>query len=103
MKLNIGERITLLNILPEKGNFETMDTVDKLRAVLVLGEEEVKKYNFKQTEERAKWDISGNERVKIEISPIGVAFLINALRDADRSDNLTIERYHILKRFNEED
>ena len=41
MKLNVQDRLILSKIVPEKGNFETMDTVLKVREALLLIEEEV--------------------------------------------------------------
>jgi len=103
MKLNIEERLTLMQVLPERGNFETMDTVDKLLSTLKLKEEEVKKYKFREEQGRAYWDLSGNERVELPVSKMGESFLIKCLERLDKEEKLTPQMFQIFKRFRDLD
>jgi len=47
-KLNLGERFSLLGILPSEGNFASLKVVRKLREDLSLTEEEIKYFDVKQ-------------------------------------------------------
>lgn len=103
MKLHIAERLILASILPEKGNFETMDTIEKLKSALYLSEEEAEKYEFKQDGDRVTWNKEGSEPVDLEFSTKGVAFLLKTLEDLDKNEELTIQSYSVYKKFKEEE
>lgn len=104
MKLNVHERLILSSLLPEKGNFETMGTIEKLRSVLLLTEEEVEKYEFKQSSKGTiTWNKEGSEQVEIEISIKGMALLISTLEKLDEKEELDLHAYNIYKRIKEEE
>ena len=103
MKLNVGERLILASILPEKGNFETMDTIEKLKTTLFLSEEEVEKYEFKQAGERITWNKEGSEPIEIEFSTKGKALLLKTLETLDEKEDLNAQSFLVYKKFKEED
>ena len=49
MKLEVYERIVLLNILPQEGDFTTLKLVRKLRESLSFSEKEIADIDFKNT------------------------------------------------------
>jgi len=102
MKLNVQERLTLVRIIPEKGNFVTMSTVEKLREVLSLSEEEVIKYELKQTNETVKWNEAGIKPSEVKISEVGMALIVKTLEEMDKKEELTTGQYQIFKRIKEE-
>ena len=63
MKLKIIERITLLDILPKEGNFNTLKTLRKLKENISLSEEEVIGINVVQDGNRITWDNEKAEKV----------------------------------------
>jgi len=102
MKLNVPERLVLTRSLPEKGNFETMATIETLRGVLFLNEEEVEKFKVTQNGDNVSWGPEGNEEIDIDISVKGKAFLLKVLEELDEKDELNMTQYHILKKFKED-
>ena len=103
MKLNIQERLILSRIVPEKGNFETMTTVEKLKEALFLSEEEVEKFELKQSDTAITWNEKGSEREDIELSIKGKALLVKTLEELDEKEELNAQQYLIFKLFKEED
>ncbi len=103
MKLNVNERLVIVGVIPEKGNFKTMTTVEKLRKVLHLSEEEVKEYELKQVGETLAWNEKGIERKEIEISELGMEIVIEAFEKLDKKEELTyVHQYPVFKRLKEE-
>ena len=47
-KLTLGDRFTILSILPAEGNFATLKIMRKLREQMSLNETEIKEYNVVQ-------------------------------------------------------
>lgn len=101
MKLNIQDRLILAQVLPEKGNFETMDTVDKLRKVLFLSEDEVEKYGFKQNGDKVSWNKEGFDEVEVEISDKGKALLLKELERLDNKEELNFLQFEVYKKIKE--
>jgi hypothetical protein len=103
MKLNVQERLILSRIVPEKGNFETMATVEKLREALFLSEEEVEEFELKQTDTAITWNEKGSEPKDIDLSIKGKALLVKTLEELDEKEELSAQHYVIFKRFKEEE
>jgi len=103
MKLNVQERLVLSRIVPEKGNFETMNTVEKLKEALFLSEKEVEEFELKQTDTSITWNMKGSEKVEVEISIKGKALLMKTLEDLDEKEELNSSQFAIFKMFKEED
>ena len=103
MKLNVQERLILSKIVPEKGNFETMNTVEKLREVLFLSEEEVEEFALKQTDTAITWNEKGSEGKEVDLSIKGSALLVKTLEELDEKEELSSQHYAIFKRFKDEE
>ena len=103
MKLNVQERLILSKIVPEKGNFETMATVEKLRESLFLTEEEVEEFEVKQTDTAITWNEKGSVAKEVDLSIKGKALLLKALEELDEKEELSAHLYIIYKRFKEDD
>lgn len=103
MKLNVQERLILSKIVPEKGNFETMDTVEKLKEALFLSEKEVEEFELKQTETSITWNEKGSEQKEVDLTIKGKALLMKALEDLDKKEELNAQQFTIFKSFKDED
>ena len=102
MKLNVSERLTLVGIVPQKGNFETMTTVQNLKDLLYLSEEEVKEFEVKQSPDNVSWNEKATEKREIKISEMGMHLLTKVLKGLDEKEELTSAQYLIYKRIKEE-
>jgi hypothetical protein len=103
MQLNVNERLIIIGVIPEKGNFKTMTIVEKLRKVLYLSEEEIEEYEFKQKGEQLGWNKKGVERKEIEISELGMELIMESFEKLDREEELTyLHQYPVLKHIKKE-
>lgn len=102
MKLNIQERLTLVNLVPEKGNFITMSIVDGLRTILYPSEAEVKKFDLKQDERLLTWNEEGSKKIEIKLTDSQKDFLMNRLEEKSAANELDLSQYSIYKRLKDE-
>ena len=103
MKLNVQERLILSRIVPEKGNFETMDTVEKLKEALFLSEKEVEQFELKQSDTSITWNEEGSKQHEVDLTIKGKALIMKALEELDKKEELSMQQFAIFKLFKEED
>ncbi|MHA1815367.1 MAG: hypothetical protein ACTSX1_05125 [Candidatus Heimdallarchaeaceae archaeon] len=106
MKLNVNERLVIVQILPEKGNFKTMTTIDKLKKFIYLSEEEVKEFEFGQKfvgdKETLVWNKKGIEKTEVEISELGIELIMESFEKLDKAETLTYQQFGVYKYLKEE-
>jgi hypothetical protein len=102
MKLNIQERLTLVNLVPEKGNFITMSIVDGLRLILYPSEAEVKKFDLKQDDRLLTWNEEGSKKTEVKISDSQIDFLMDQLEKKSIAADLDFLQYSVYKRLKDE-
>lgn len=101
MKLMVMERILLLGILPNEGNFVTLKIVRKLREDLSFSEEEIKRLSIRQEDERILWNAAAEDPEGAEI-PIGekaADVVVEALKKLDREEKLTEQLLSVWEKF----
>lgn len=101
MKLEIVERIQLLNLLPAEGNAITLRIVSELRQELSFAEKEIKDANIQTDTEngRITW---GNEAVVVKDVKIGdtaTGIITDALKKLDDEKKLTLAVMPVYERF----
>ena len=104
MKLSVSDRLTLLGVLPEAGDFRTMKTIQTLRTDLLFNEDEVKKFELKQevTDDgkiRSAWNGQTAEEVEIKIGEIATEVIVAALKELDTKKTLRAEHLAVYGRF----
>ena len=102
MKLNIQHRLTLVNVLPQKGNFETMSILENLKILLYPSEAEVKKFAIKQSENRIEWNAKGTEEVEIPITSTQKEIIMKELQKLSEANELESNQYLVYKKFKSE-
>ena len=102
MKLNIQERLTLVNLVPEKGNFITMSIVDGLRLILYPSEAEVKKFDLKQDDRLLTWNEEGSKKTEVKVSDSQIDFLMDQLEKKSIANELDFLQYSVYKRLKDE-
>jgi hypothetical protein len=98
MELTILERLTLLGILPESGNFVTMKILQRLRMALGFTEEEIAKHNLVVTENNVKWE---NEEAPVNI-PLGKVAreeIVKALEKLDAAGKVEARHLSLYEKF----
>ena len=87
MKLNIIERITLMNLLPKEGDFLSFQTVKKLRNELSPSDNERKKLKLIQRENGGiTWDVNADKGKEIEINDVANEVIVNSLKKLPKED-----------------
>jgi len=99
IKLNIPERLILVNLLPDKGSFDNLSIVDALREKLYPTQEEVKEYEIKQEEERIFWNTDGLKQKDFEFTDQEAGFIKKRLTELSDKEELDYNQYLIYKRF----
>lgn len=102
MKLNIQERLTLVNVVPEKANFDTMSIIEGLKLLLYPSEAEVKKFEIKQDGKTLYWNAEGSKKIDIKLTEGQRNLLLKQLNSLSERDDLDFNQYSVLKRFREE-
>ena len=102
MKLNIQHRLTLVNVLPQKGNFETMSILENLKTLLYPSEAEVKKFAIKQSENRIEWNAKGTEEIEIPITSTQKEIIMKELQKLSEANELESNQYLVYKKFKSE-
>ena len=99
MELNILERITILQILPQEGNFTTLKIVRDLQASLAPSEEEFKEFEIKQVDNMTTWNEKGREGKEITIGEKASDVVMEALEKLDKEKKLTANHISIYEKF----
>jgi len=99
MNLSIFERLTLLAILPNVGDFSTLKIIRQLRENLSFDETEHKRLNFKREEKKILWD---QEAVQFSDIPIGekaTDIIVDTLKKLDAEKKLADRHYSLYEKF----
>ena len=99
MKLNVFERLMLLSVLPQEGNFVTLKVLRILKSNLALSEKELKDFEVIQEGEQVKWNTKGNEEIEIEIGEKATDIVIEALKQLDKEKKLTEQYFSLYEKF----
>jgi hypothetical protein len=99
MILSVTERLGVLGILPQEGNFVTMKILNELRLNLSYNEDEMKSWGIKVDEEtlRITWDENGEAEIPIGEKATGI--IIDELRKLDTQNKLTDQSAPIYEKF----
>jgi len=99
MKLNVLERLMLLQILPKEGNFSTLKIIRGLVSSLGLSEADYKEFDVKQQETQIVWNEKGNEDREIEIGEKATDIIIEALKKLDEEKKLNEQLFSVHEKF----
>ena len=99
MKLDVRERLILLSVLPQEGNFITLKVVRKLREGLSFNEEEIKQYKFVQEDQRVTWDDKAEQSKEIELGEKAMDIISEALKKLNEDKKLKDEHFTIYQKF----
>ena len=97
-KLTIGDRITILEMLPPEGNFATLKIVRKLREQLSLTEDEIKKQKVIQIKDKISWQ-DGNKTTEMEFGEFAENMIVDALKKLDTDNKLEDKHFGLYEIF----
>jgi len=104
-KLNIEERIALLNVLPFQGDVITLKIIRDLQNSLSFSEEEMKHFKMKNIRKPdgttfAVWDSDfTNETKEIEIGEVAEGIIVGQLKMLESKKILRMEMLTLYEKF----
>jgi len=101
MLLNVKQRLLLLNILPEHGNYLTLKIIREQQERLSFSEEELKRLKVKLVGDRYTWDEMIDVPVDIEIGESARGVIKLAFRELDQQGQLKVEFLPLYEHFME--
>ena len=99
MKLNVLDRLLLLNISPNEANFVTLKIVRDLRNELSFSEGEHKKYKFVEDQGRVTWNPAAEQFKEVHIGEKANDIVVEALEKLDKDKKLTLEHMSLFEKF----
>ena len=90
MLLSIGDRLNIINSLPEKGTFEEGIISKDLRQKLSITQDEILKTELKSADERLFWNAQKDEGLEVDFKPLEASFLIKAFKHLNDTSNLPL-------------
>ena len=99
MEFNVQERLVMVNSLPEKGNFETMKTIEALRDIFYPSEEEVEKFSIKQDGNNLSWNAEGGKGIPIKLTKAQKEFMVSTFEKLSEKEELTFQHYGVFKKL----
>jgi len=101
MQLGIVERITLLQILPQQGDFLTLRILHELRQALSFTEQETEEFGLEIDPDKqlVRWNQKATREADIPIGPMAASLVVGTLRDLDKAAKLTENHLSLYEKF----
>lgn len=99
VELSVLERLTLLNILPERGNVATLRIVRTLREDLSFTEEEIETFGVTLEEDRVLWDESKTEARGYTFGAVQQKVIVDALQKLDEEGAVELQHLDLMDKF----
>lgn len=97
MLLSVPERIIIIGLLPEKGDYSTFRIVADLRMILSFSEEELKEFGIKNADGKAVWEKS--EERELEMSPMQMSLVCEALSAVEKAKEINGTNIGVYEKF----
>ena len=97
MKLSVSNRLILLSIIPQQGDFTMLKIIRNMRDELSFSEEDHKKLQFRQ-EEGLHWE-AGLEDKEINFGEKATDIITDAFKKLNEQKKLRIEHMELYEKF----
>ncbi len=99
MNLSVIERLVLLKVLPQEGDYATLKVLTNLRLSLSFTEEEIKEWGITSdpVKGRTEWQVLGV--ADIPIGERATDIIVEALRKLNREKKLTVQDMGTYEKF----
>lgn len=91
MKLNVMDRLVIINTLPSEGNLITLKIIRDLKNQLGITEDEYKEFDFVQDSKGFKWNEKGAIEKTFDISDVTMDIIKKSLKSVEEKNKLTLE------------
>jgi hypothetical protein len=99
VKLDVGERMVVISILPKEGNFLTLRVLRTLVSRIGLTAEEIKEFEVVQEGDRIVWNQKGYELLEFDLADVELDIIKQELKKLDSENKLTQDMFSIYEKF----
>ncbi len=99
VKLNVLERVLLMNMLPQKGNLVTCRASSNTAKIIVITPEEEKEFEFTKEGGMTKWNEAGKEEKEFELPPSSIKVIRDHLYKLDAEETLPMNAVTLCEKF----
>ena len=99
MELTVTERLVLLQLLPQEGDYTTLKIVRRLREELSFDEDEHAALGFVQDDERVRWNPDADLVKDIDYGGKASSIVVEKLAELDEQKVLREEHLPLYEKF----
>jgi len=99
MKFTVDERLNLMSVLPQTGNYVNLKLMRTAREALSFSEDEIKALKFVQDGAKISWDVTANMTKEVDLGEVVSKIIIKALKKLDAEENLTSDYFSLFEKF----
>jgi len=99
VKLNILERIAIMNYLQTSGTYRLLSTVQKTGKMLLITEEERKKVEMEITPQGTFWNKKYEEEREFDLPRQAYDLIKKRVEELDKQGTLTLELVTVYEKF----
>jgi hypothetical protein len=99
MKLYVIDRVSLLSILPEKGDFLTLKIIRQLREELSFSEEEIKALRLTSANGSVTWNAAADSGKDVQIGEKATDLIVDTLKKINEKKELTQQLFGLYAQF----
>jgi len=99
MKLNIAERIALLQILPAEGDIVTLRVLGDMQKEIGFSEEIIKECDIVTKDQQVTWNAKGAKEAEIKLGDKASEIIKEALLKLDKEKKLKREHVTLYEKF----
>lgn len=99
MKLNLLERLALLQILPEEGNFVTLKVIRDLKSSVGITADEFKEFELIEKDGQLTWNAKGQEEKEFVLPDKARSICSEQLKKLSESNKLNKNHISLYEKF----
>ena len=98
-KLNVGERLIILQMLPKEGNFTTLKIIRDLVNKVGISAEEYTEFGVEQISDKVTWNLNGSKEKAIDFKQKEIEVISDVLEDLDKASKLEFKHFSLFEKF----
>jgi hypothetical protein len=99
VKLNVLERVLLLNMLPQRGNLVTCRAASNTGKIITITKEEEQEFELKKEGGMTTWNEAGREEKEFTLPPSSIKLIRDTLYKLDEEKSLPANAVSLCEKF----
>lgn len=91
MKLNVKDRLVILNLLPNQGSILELTEAINIANRIKLSDEEKEAVDYKVNGNNVYWDVNKNIEIDVDLNQDQITLLKNKVKELDSKKVITID------------